>query len=248
MRKTIGVLGGLGPPSSALFHRYLVEQCQVQFGRADEYPHIFIYDFPASDITKCGIDSNATESMLKTIASAISRLETFGIDLLTIPCNTAFVFFHDLCSFTPTPILNIVEEAAKRIQKDRHRRVGILATSPTLHSGIYSKVFNEFDMELIPPNAKQQEQVDLIITKIDQGNAIAGDRALLERIINSLEAESSVTAVIIACTCIPVLLGEYDHKSCSIFDSLLTYAECAIDRILKPAPYFCTRTIGEKKI
>jgi len=232
MRKTIGVIGGLGAPSSALFHKYLVEQCQIQVGRTEDYPHIFIYDFPASDITECGVDSDATKSMLETIASAIARLEKSGIDLLTIPCNTAFVFFDELCSFTHTPILNIVEEVAQRIQKDKHRQVGILATSATVTSEVYKKSFNEFDIELISPNVKQQQQIDRIITKIDQGNAVAEDRRFLESIINYFESEFSATAIVIACTCIPVLLGDFDHELCSIYDSLFVYAESSIARTI----------------
>ncbi|HJO94807.1 MAG TPA: amino acid racemase [Victivallales bacterium] len=232
MQKTIGILGGLGHSSSALFHKYLVEQCQILFNRTEDYPHIIIYDFPASDIVECGNDSNTLKRMLETIALAISRLEKTGVDFLCIPCNTTFVFIEDISAFTSTPILNIVEEAAKKIHKDKHSRVGILATSTTINNGIYRRVFNEFDINVILPNTKQQEQIDSIIAKIDQGNATSEDRTLLESICDSLVSESSVTAIIIACTCIPVLFNKYEHMSCSIYDSLYTYAESTIARVM----------------
>ncbi|MCP4179685.1 MAG: aspartate/glutamate racemase family protein [bacterium] len=115
------------------------------FNRTEDYPHIIIYDFPASDIVKCENDSNALKKMLKTIALAISRLKKTGINFLSVPYNTTFAFINDISSYTHIPILNIVEEAVNRIHKDKHRSVGIQTTNSTINNKLYHKVFNKYE-------------------------------------------------------------------------------------------------------
>lgn len=48
MKKIIGILGGMGSESTALFYQKIIQQCQKQYGAKldEDYPEIFIYNLP----------------------------------------------------------------------------------------------------------------------------------------------------------------------------------------------------------
>ena len=52
MKKIIGILGGMGPESTAIFYQAIIKQCQKQYGAKydEDYPEIFIYNLPIPNI------------------------------------------------------------------------------------------------------------------------------------------------------------------------------------------------------
>lgn len=89
-KKAIGVLGGMGPESTALFYQKIIKQYQKQYGAKndEDYPEIFIYSLPIPDIVKGVKEPAKTAQMLikvvKTLESVGSQLHHHSVQQRTL--------------------------------------------------------------------------------------------------------------------------------------------------------------------
>lgn len=109
-KKTIGILGGMGPLATADLFQKITLLTEAETDR----DHIRVY-----------IDSNAnipdrTAAILSTardpvpeMASALRNLEACGADCVIMPCNTAHYFLPRLQAMTEIPFLSILTAAAE---------------------------------------------------------------------------------------------------------------------------------------
>jgi aspartate racemase len=93
--KTIGILAGMGPRSTAPFIDLIVNQCQIQYGANldEEFPNMMIYSLPTPFYDHRPIDHAEMKSVVKT---GLKRLEAAGVSFIAIPCNTVHAYFCDL--------------------------------------------------------------------------------------------------------------------------------------------------------
>jgi len=143
-----------------------------------------------------------------------------------MPCNTAHAFFEEVQSRIDTPMVSMIHAVAGHIQKKYPdiSRVGILATTGTIKSGIYGRVLKESGFELMHIDGRQQ---DTLIMEAIYGNKgiKAGfteePRKLLEQAAGIL-CERGAEVIIMGCTEIPLVLK---HTCAPLVDSSLMLAE-----------------------
>jgi aspartate racemase len=75
--------------------------------------------------------------MKTAIKDGLERLESFGVDIMGIPCNSAHNYYEFITQKIKVPTLNIVDETVKNIQDNT--KVTIFATEMTLASGLYQE-------------------------------------------------------------------------------------------------------------
>ena len=132
MKKSIGIIGGMGPMATVDLYRKIVENTDA----ACDNDHIRVY-----------IDSNAaipdrTAAILRggpdpvpQMADSVRKLTACGADCLIMPCNTAHYFLPRLQSLTPVPFLSMLEAAADACrERFPGKTAGVLATRGTLES------------------------------------------------------------------------------------------------------------------
>jgi len=201
-RKTIGILGGMGPPSTADFYMRIVTFFQREFGAKydKDFPPMLIFSVPIPDVVETVENEAVTLSYL---VDAARTLETGGADFISIPCNTVHWLLGGIRSSVKIPVLSIVEATAAEIS-GRHSRVGLLATQTTIKMKIYDDEFRRREIELVLPSESDQTILTEII--MDLGGGIAGDsdRVRLRKIVENLEVRGA-EAVVLACTELPLL-------------------------------------------
>ena len=87
-KKTIGVLGGMGPGASADFYVHLVQYAQQRYHAVQDidYPPVMLYSLPLPDFDERGVvDFDSTKKLL---VGGVIKLEQFGAEVIAIPCNT----------------------------------------------------------------------------------------------------------------------------------------------------------------
>ncbi len=221
--KTIGVLGGMGPESTAMFYQELIKQCQKQYGAQydKDYPEILIYNLPIPDIVE-GLGN--PERVLPALIEGIKRLESIGVDFITMPCNTAEYFYRDMKKEISIPFLSIIEETAKKVKSVGYKKVGLLATETTIVNGNYNSAFEKFEIGLVVP--EEQDKVTRIILNILAGKKLEKDKEVLKTIIRGLKNKGA-EAIILGCTDIPVLLKQ-DDVNVEVFNTIEVLAESTI--------------------
>ena len=137
-KKIIGVLGGMGPESTAIFYQELIKQCQKLYDAKydEDYPKIFLYNLPIPKIVE-GIE--AVKKTLQVLINGAKKLESIGVDFIVMPCNTAHYFYEDMKKEISIPFLSITEETARKVKFEKFSKVGLLSTKQAIVNKIYYK-------------------------------------------------------------------------------------------------------------
>ena len=125
MKKTIGIVGGMGPLATSDLFRKIVEITDA----ASDQEHVRVCIDNNTEIPDrtAAILKGGEDPVPEMVKSAV-RLQGMGADVLIMPCNTAHYFYDRLTPFVDTPFLNMIEETAKEIKRRGIKKAGLLAT------------------------------------------------------------------------------------------------------------------------
>lgn len=206
MEKYFGVIGGMGSKATSEFFERIVESTKAE--KDQEHLNLLIANHATLPDRTEVIIEDRKEDFLNSIKRDFEILEFAGVTDLAIPCNSAHFFYDDMQAMTKINIINMVEEAVKKIHEDHGSgiKVGLLATDGTVRSGVYNKVCEKYGMELAVPDLKSQRGIMDVIYNNIKGHMNL-DSTLLEELIERLIYEQDCKCVIIGCTelsCVPV--------------------------------------------
>jgi len=210
-KRTIGILGGLGPFATVDLFNKLVKATPAV--KDQEHPHTIVDN-------ACHIpDRNAAllhggESPVPEMLAAARRLQSAGADFLIMPCNTAHAFLPEVEPYIQIPFLNMIRVAAEHIRENlpQVKKVGLLGTSGTVNSGVYAREIEAIGAELLVPDAAGQEEVmDAIYSPehgVKAGHTDIPNRKFVAEAMRLIERGAG--AIILGCTEIPLAVGSDD--------------------------------------
>lgn len=226
--KTVGVIGGVGPETTAEFYLELIFGC-YQKDKVNR-PPILVWNIPLAYqieedlITK----SEGEERYIPYLVEAAQLLEKGGADFLVMPCNSLHIFIEEIRESVKIPVLSIVEETAKFLKSNKISSVGILATSTTIKRGLYEKALKTQGIEQLVPDDFQQAKIGKVINNIVLNRHANKDRQEFIKIVDSLNGR--VSDIILACTDLQLLIPS--HGAVKIHDTMKIFADATVDKIL----------------
>lgn len=228
--KTVGIIGGLGPETTSEFYLDIVFSCQKKSRTAR--PAIIVSSVPLPyQIEEDAIAKNVgIERCLPFLIEEAKRLEKAEADFIVMPCNSLHVFIEDIRESVSIPVLSIVEETVKFIQKNNFKKVGIVSTSATIKNKLYENAFEQNGIGYETPNDFQQAKLGKFILNLVTGQQNNKDREELIAIINDFE-NKSVDCVVLACTDLQLLIPK--HPALKIFDTMKILADATVEEILR---------------
>jgi aspartate racemase len=228
--KTAGMIGGLGPETTAEFYLEVIEFCRRWDGI--DYPPIMIFNIPFPYKLEQEIiqENRNEEAILPFLVDGVKRLEQSGADFIVIPCNTVHFFIEELRACVSTEILSIIEEAAKECQRRGHKRVGILGTTKTVTKKLYDKELERRNIEVITPRADAQNTVARIIVQILRGDKSEENKQNLLNVIDEMR-DDGAEAIVLGCTDLQLLVKQKDC-AVALLDTLEVFAEATARKIL----------------
>jgi aspartate racemase len=228
--KTVGVIGGVGPETTAEFY------LEVVFGtyqkNKNQRPSILIWNIPLKyeieeDLLK---KASGEERYIPYLVEAARKLEKAGADFLVMPCNSLHIFIKEIKDSVKIPVLSIIEETVSFLKKSKISKVGILATSTSLKKGLYKAALEKENIQLIPPDDFEQAKIGKIISNIVLNRHANKDREEIMKIINNFE-KKDVKNVILACTDLQLLIPH--HPNLKIYDTMKIFADATIEQVLR---------------
>jgi aspartate racemase len=227
---SIGIVGGLGPRTTAEFYFGLTDAFRTMHMLS---PKITIDNvaFPLRLEKEIIKHSKNEILLLPYLRSSVKRLNLAGVDIIVMPCNTAHFFINPLREISEAPIISIVEETAEAVQKKGFKKVGILSSAKTLNSRMYQEKLLERNISLIVPCKSYQEKVSEFILGLLNGTI---DTKMKKRICGLVEEmkENGAEAVVLACTDLRLGLQKAD-VSIPIVDSYEALLSASISAIEK---------------
>lgn len=227
--KTVGIIGGVGPETTAEFYLELIFGCYAKSKL--HRPPILIWNIPLEYkieeelLTK----SEGEERYLPYLIDAAKKLEIGGADFLVMPCNSLHIFIDEIRDAVNIPVLSIVEETAKFLEQNKFGKTGILATSTTINKKLYENALKEKGISQIVPDDFSQAKIGKIINNIVLNRHANKDRSEFMEIIEKLSEKVSI--IILACTDLQLLIPSNDKVK--IFDTMKIFADATVNRILE---------------
>ncbi len=241
--KTLGILGGLGPYAHVDLERKLLAAARELAGavRDQDYPEWILSSVPQTPDRTAAIEGRGP-SPLPWLLRGLRRLE--GADLVVVACNSAHHYLDELRQATGIEILDMIGECAAAVGRrlDAGARVGILATTGTLKSGLYHRALVDRGLRPLSPldaggGEEPQQRVmaaiygDSRLPGIKAEGPTAAARDALARVAAVLVDDLGCQALIAACTEIPLVLTEAEVCGVPLVDSVDVVVRVAISRV-----------------
>ncbi len=223
--KVVGVLGGMGPEATVDFFAKVVALTSAK--RDQDHLRIIIDNNPGiPDRTEAILTKD--ETLIPILVETGRNLEKAGVDFIAIPCNTVHYFYDDLIKEVSVPVLHMIREVANAIKTSlpNCKRVGLLATTGTVTSGLYQKECQKVGIEVLVPDPQGQAKVMEAILRIKEGSSKASARKAILKEANRL-LERKAEALILGCTDIPLVIKVKDFPV-PVFDSNQVLAEATV--------------------
>jgi len=229
--KILGIIGGVGPESTIEYYRNIIALYRER-QRDGSYPEFIINSV---DLKK-GLDftaANNLNGMADYLLEEIGRLARAGANFGLISANTPHIVFDELASKAPIPLLSIIEATCAAAKARKLKRLALLGTRFTMQGTFYSKVFTREGIELVVPDAKDQEYIhDKYLNELVPGKFLPETRAGLLAIVDCMKAKSDIDGVILAGTELPLILRDADHKGIPFLDTTKIHCRAAVAEML----------------
>lgn len=228
--KTVGIIGGLGPETTAEFYLEIIFGCYKK--NKVNRPPVLIWNVPLAYkieedlITK----SVGEERYVPYLIDAAKGLEKGGADFLVMPCNSLHIFIRQIRQAVKIPVLSITEETAKFLVSQKISKIGILSTSTTINRKLYEIVFKKKKIKQVLPNEYDQAKIGKMINNIVINRHDNKDRKELIKIVDKF-AKSGLKDVILACTDLQLLIPS--RAGLNIYDTMKIFADATVKKILE---------------
>lgn len=254
----IALIGGAGPDAAVDMQKKLLRAMKTKLNISCDQDHYRIIvdnntNLPNRDQA---LLLGGPSPLLAYIDSA-KKLEAIGGDILIISCNAAHAYFDDIQQETTMRMINMIEETTSLMHHtyNKIKKVGLLSTTATLQTGLYHKAFARYNIEVVSPDKKYQNNIAQAVYGIKAG-FIDGTQSLNSSSRNKLYniyknvseiktpkdvqlprdllygavkdfLQREIEAVVLGCTEIPLVL-KHVH-GCVLIDPTEATANAAVD-------------------
>ena len=205
-RKTVGVLGGMGPEATVDFMAKVIALTPA--GKDQDHIHMLVDHNPLVPNRQEHI-VGAGEDPGPALAAMARRLQQAGAEFLVIPCNTAQAYEQNILDAVSIPLISIIEETITAIGEaaPEAKAVGVLATVGCLQAEMYQQALSAKDLLPVLPSNEELKQLMSLVNGVKAGVNDDGVKQAMSGLADALVARGA-EAIIAGCTEIPLVLDE----------------------------------------
>ncbi len=206
----IGMIGGLGPAATVDLYDKIVKATPAK--NDQEHIKLVVEQNPQIPDRTAALLAGGPDPTL-ALFNCAKRLEDDGCDAIIIPCNTAHAFIPAMERHLKIPFINMQQATIDEIKEKfgDSARVGLMATTGTVKTGIYSKKAEAMGVPMFTPDDAHQERVMAAIYGPEGAKAGKTDGICREDLLSAAEylvREKDCNVLILGCTELPLILSE----------------------------------------
>jgi aspartate racemase len=203
-RRTVGVIGGMGPAATVAFMARVLELTPA--ARDQDHLRLLIDCNPHVPDRNAALRGEGP-SPAAVLAQMARGLEGAGAELLVMPCNTAHEFAGAITAASALPFIDLIETACDAAGSPR--TVGVLAADGCRAAGLYQRAFERRGVECLLCDPDDQGAFMALLYRIKAGDlgpaARGGMRDLALRL-----ADRGAEVLLAGCTEVPLVLAPED--------------------------------------
>lgn len=149
--KVIGILGGMGPESTAALLNRITRRTPAPIEQ--DHLRVIIDSNPKIPNRTDALLFGNYEPIIEALSETARNLERAGAEMIGIPCNTAHAFLADVRASVDIPVLDMVGETALQARHAFGEKavVGLLSTDGTLRTRLYHDALKLHHLEGVAP-------------------------------------------------------------------------------------------------
>lgn len=203
--KRIGILGGMGPVASSYILKRLLEIAATEYNayQDSDYPNIILNSIALPEFDESAVlDNPAIIGLLK---KELHNLEKTKPDFIIIACNTVHLLFDQIENSIDIPILNMIEEVTKEVEKFNPKKIGIIASETSISHRLFEKYLKRTHNILLP-TILEQSIINNLILSVMHNKYSYRQKSMLNSIIQRMNNEGA-ERIILGCTELPLILN-----------------------------------------
>jgi aspartate racemase len=230
--KTLGMIGGVGPESTADYYKNIIAMYRER--KPDgHYPQFVINSI---DLQK-GIDfleADDLAGMADFLLDEIKKLPPAGAEFGIIAANTPHIVFDQVAARSPIPFISIVEATCEYAKARGMQRLALFGTRYTMTGDFYQQVFAREGIELVVPAPKDQDYIhEKYFAELVPGIFLPQTREKLLAIIDRMKAKIDIEGVTLAGTELALILRGESHNGVALLDTGKIHCQAAVNEMLK---------------
>lgn len=198
--KTIGLIGGASPESTADYYEKINRFVNADLGK-NHSAKIVMVSVDFEEIVTA-IFSNAWDIVLDIMKDAALTLQNSGVDVIAICSNTLHKVYPELKSQVDVPLLHILDPVVDLIKKENIAKIGVLGTIFTMEGDFYpSYLKNYSEAKLICPSKADREIInDIIFNSLCKGSWTEKNVVDMLKIVENLMVSEKLNGLLLGCT------------------------------------------------
>jgi len=222
------VIGGVGPAATVLYYRLLIEGLLARSaGRVGGEVVIDSLDLQEFEDWFQRWDE---EALIQRVGRAVEGLAQAGCDSVVMACNSMHVVYDRVAARATVPIVHLIDVVVGEAERKGLGRVGLLAATFTVRTGLYSDAFAARGIEcLVPPDPEQRWLMKAILDDFQRPVLPDAARNRLLDIAGGLEARGA-EALVLGCTDLPA--GLEAISPIPVLDGARLHVEAVLDLAL----------------
>ncbi|MBI3361683.1 MAG: amino acid racemase [Chloroflexi bacterium] len=200
-RKTMGIIGGVGPGSTAVFYRNVVRRHAQRAG--GRLPALIVYSLPMEpQIETAMLEAGATsgpevDRLIAMLEAGVGALSRAGVDAIVMPCNTLQAYLPSLVERAGLPYIHLIAETVNDIRRRGYERPAVICTAPMRALGLYQAELESHSVPYVLPT--DSEQTHITRTILDTLHQASPDpNALLRPVVRRLETVAD--SILLGCS------------------------------------------------
>lgn len=224
--KTIGLIGGMSWESTSLYYSAINQGVKQSLGGLHS-AKICLYSVDFHEIGQLQ-HQGKWQQTADILAQAAQAVEACGADLFLICTNTMHKVAAEVQAAVNIPLVHIADATARQLLTDGITKVGLIGTAFTMQQDFYKgRLTLGFGIEVITPNAKQQNTVHKVIyQELCLGVLNQKSKDYYLAVIQELYNQGA-QAVILGCTEIALLVRQEDTQV-MLYDTTAIHAQSAV--------------------
>lgn len=211
MKKTIGILGGMGPEATRYMYDLIINRTDA--GTDQDHIHVIINSYPQVPLRTDAILKQGP-SPTPFLKEGIEALLNAGADFVVMPCVTAHHFIPEVREEIAFDFVSLLDEAGKWAGANLAgiKTAGLIASAGAIESRLFHRVFAAQGIEIISPEEQDLSRaLEAVFGPggIKAGHTTGGPREAILSAANAL-IDRGAGAIIAGCTEIPLVLRPED--------------------------------------
>ena len=229
--KTLGIIGGIAPPSTIDYYRQLTSRYRA-VSPDGSHPSILINSIDSRHFFAL-LATGDRARLIEYLLGELDRLARGGADLGLFASNSPHLVFDGVALASPISLISIVEETAIVAKAQGLKTVGLLGARFTMNGGFYPAVFARHGMTVVVPEPDDRTWVhDRYFAELVEGSFREETRAGMSAVIDRMKAQDNIEAVILGGTELPLLFRDSAPPSVPMLDTTTIHVESAVARLL----------------